>query len=862
MNSMEPLPEQVTGAELVQLADTDPFWAIAVAQAVTTHGHLQTYRALGLAYRAVGDPEESRRWLELGIEEAERRKATAERAELWITYSATMAMLGDFDGALALLDDAEQTGDAAGKQHAQVQRAGMLARRGHIAEALEIYECVQPELEDRGDNLWLTRLHNNRGLLRTFTGDLSGAERDLRTGLGLSEDLDLTLSSAEMRHNLGFVLTHRGDLLDALEYYSEAGAVFEALKVPNLELALDRCETLMYAGLTDDALAVGAAAVERLARRGMVEETAEGLLKYARSADAANAPGAVAAAERANDALAAIGNQPLADAATVIALRSRSRALHGRKELLAEIMTVADQLEEKDQRLAAGSAGLLASRVALGLGEAETAATSLDRAERRLGINDHGMASVPMSLAVELALTSGLLAEVRGDTAQASRLARQGLATVESIASQIGFSGQQAYARGCALDLIRLQVRLALRSKGNARLFRWVEAGRTRFDQPPRLRRPDDEAVALELEQLRWIHTERLDDPADAELAAVQARAERRVRSTVRRAAEAGGGATPVITIGDLKTALKPTDAFVSWFSPDESMWELMATDRGSRRRRIAPEPMIRDLADQLSLAMGGLAIGRTDATESAASAGLALQAVLVPDDPAQQLIINPPPDLFSIPWSALPGLTDRSVTVTPSAAAYLRPRRSLQTSKRALVVAGPALERSAAEAGLVTAHYADAELLSPSAATTRRVLDGLAEADIAHFACHAVFRPDNAAFSYLELSDGPLFLYDLERLRSGPQTVVLSACSAARSGSAGNQLHGFVTALLRAGARTVIAPIAAVPDTDETLDLVDRLHGELQVGTPPATALSRAKVYDDPLSSYTSHAFQCFGWG
>ncbi len=185
-----------------------------------------------------------------------------------------------------------------------------------------------------------------------------------------------------------------------------------------------------------------------------------------------------------------------------------------------------------------------------------------------------------------------------------------------------------------------------------------------------------------------------------------------------------------------------------------------------------------------------------------------------------------------------------------------------MQTSKPALVVAGPALERSAAEAGLVTAHYADAELLSPSAATTRRVLDGLAEADIAHFACHAVFRPDNAAFSYLELSDGPLFLYDLERLRSGPQTVVLSACSAARSGSAGNQLHGFVTALLRAGARTVIAPIAPVPDTDETLDLVDRLHGELQVGTPPATALSRAKVYDDPLSSYTSHAFQCFGWG
>ncbi|MEN8113663.1 MAG: CHAT domain-containing tetratricopeptide repeat protein [Actinomycetota bacterium] len=858
------IQDEFAGEMLVALSEDDPRRAIDLAERLVSDeapGPIEAYRALGLAHRSVGEPDASRRWLELGIEEAGRRDDEAERAELWITYSATLAMLGDFDAALELLDRAEATGDGAGRLHARVQRAGMLARRGHVDQALGIYEEAEVDLIDRRDDAWLSRLYNNRGLLRTFTGDLGEAERDLRQGLAACERLSAAHASAHARHNLGFVLTHRGELLEALDCYTEAADTFEALNVPSPDLPLDRCQTLMYAGLTEDALTIAAEAIEDVARTGMAEETAEGLLKYATVASAAGSPNAGQAAGRARDALSAIGNDVLADAASVIELRSRSLETDDPDGLLPEVARVADQLEERDRRLAGGSARLIASRVALDTGDTEAAAAHLERAEARLGVDDTGSAPVPMSLAVELALTSGLHAEARGDSAEASRLARRGLATVEATVAQIGFGGQQAYVRACARDLIRLQVRMALNSKGNARLFRWVEAGRTRFDRPPRLRRPDDEALADQLEHLRLIHAERAGDPDDPDLAKDQAKAERRMRSVVRRSAAAPVGSLRNPTVGTLKDALGSDAAYVSWFSPDESLWELRATDRGSRRRRIGPEAGVRTLTDQLALAMGSLAAGRPDSAAATESAGATLQEMLLPGTQPQQLILNPPSDLFNTPWTALPALTDAAVTIAPSAAAYLRPGPDNGSDRANLIMAGPDLERSEDEARLVASVYGTG-FVDASSATAHRILDELAGARLAHFACHAVYRPDNAAFSYLRLTDGPLFLYDIERLPSGPATVVLSACSAGRSGAAGNQLHGFVTALLRAGVRTVIAPIVPVPDTDETLDLVDRLHRELQLGTRPAQALRRARSHETALASYTSHAFQCFGWG
>jgi CHAT domain len=62
------------------------------------------------------------------------------------------------------------------------------------------------------------------------------------------------------------------------------------------------------------------------------------------------------------------------------------------------------------------------------------------------------------------------------------------------------------------------------------------------------------------------------------------------------------------------------------------------------------------------------------------------------------------------------------------------------------------------------------------------RNTSGLDGARLAHIAAHGVFRSDNPMFSHLRLVDGPLTVYELERLARPPRTVILSACDSALS--------------------------------------------------------------------------------
>src|SRR5207245_7925335 len=71
-----------------------------------------------------------------------------------------------------------------------------------------------------------------------------------------------------------------------------------------------------------------------------------------------------------------------------------------------------------------------------------------------------------------------------------------------------------------------------------------------------------------------------------------------------------------------------------------------------------------------------------------------------------------------------------------------------------------------------------DAARLTDDSATTNEVATALDGADLAHIAAHGSFRTDNPLFSSVRLSDGPLTVYDLERLSRAPRRVVLSACN------------------------------------------------------------------------------------
>jgi CHAT domain-containing protein len=66
---------------------------------------------------------------------------------------------------------------------------------------------------------------------------------------------------------------------------------------------------------------------------------------------------------------------------------------------------------------------------------------------------------------------------------------------------------------------------------------------------------------------------------------------------------------------------------------------------------------------------------------------------------------------------------------------------------------------------------------LTGAGATSAAVMALLSGATVAHLAAHGRLSSENPLFSDIALADGPLMVYDLERLPRVPHTVVLAAC-------------------------------------------------------------------------------------
>jgi CHAT domain-containing protein len=165
-----------------------------------------------------------------------------------------------------------------------------------------------------------------------------------------------------------------------------------------------------------------------------------------------------------------------------------------------------------------------------------------------------------------------------------------------------------------------------------------------------------------------------------------------------------------------------------------------------------------------------------------------------------------------------------------------------------------PGAER---EVGELSRLYPGAEVLVGPDATAARVLTALENSDLGHVAAHGSFRADSPLFSSVLLADGPLTVYDLERLRRVPRTVVLASCDAAVAKVyEGDELLGAAAALLALGVRSVIAPVMAVPD-GATVAFMVALHSRLLAGQAPAPALAAAA---EGMDRVAAAAFVCIG--
>ncbi len=308
----------------------------------------------------------------------------------------------------------------------------------------------------------------------------------------------------------------------------------------------------------------------------------------------------------------------------------------------------------------------------------------------------------------------------------------------------------------------------------------------------------------------------------------------------------------------------------------------------GGQARAVRPRPSLRALgpvepllAELESLRFGWrrLLTGHGSAASLDAAATLAAhaarqldQALLAPLAGLlgeRPLVVVPPGSLQSLPWRMLPGCARRPVTVAPSAASWLAARpggsHAGPGARRVVLVAGPGLPEAVAEVGSLAALYPGAQVLAGADATVADTLRALDGADIAHIAAHGRFRADNPMFSSVMLADGPLTVYDLERLRVAPDTVMLAACDTGLTSThPGDEMMGMAAALLAVGARSVIAPLLPLPDK-VAAQLARGWHEHLRAGLSPARALAATAsdaAPDDPLARMAGAVLVCLGHG
>ena len=195
------------------------------------------------------------------------------------------------------------------------------------------------------------------------------------------------------------------------------------------------------------------------------------------------------------------------------------------------------------------------------------------------------------------------------------------------------------------------------------------------------------------------------------------------------------------------------------------------------------------------------------------------------------EIVVVPVGVLHGVPWSCL---HDGPLAQAPSATFWVRTRGAAAspraTAGGTVLVAGPELVGAREEVEALASGPPRAPgCWPPSSAQAEAVVAALADADLAHLACHGSPRADNPMFSSLLLADGPVTVQELHGAGVAPHRLVLASChSGADVAYAGDEVLGFVSAMLAQGTAGVVASIAAVPDV-AAVDLMLGLHRGLR---------------------------------
>jgi tetratricopeptide (TPR) repeat protein len=813
-------------------------------------------------------------WTEDGSQPDEQQVLEAHRAlasRLLIILAGMESQQGRTEYGLRLLDRAERLVPADLRGILLTQRGSLFVRTWRVDDALKALDEAVALLEGNPAETYnLASALLNRCFAHLNAGDVRRARPDAIWCHRVAADGGHHMIAAKALHDLGYCDLLAGDIPAALRLFTAAASGYQVSAPGFLPvLAMDKARALLAAGLAGDAAGELDSAMDSFLEQRLDYDLAEAELARAEAALAVGEPAtahrwAVAAERR----FRRQGNEACAYVAELTRLRARSLSPGRRAPIAAEALVLAERLRCRGLANDADLAELLAARMLLAAGRTA-------EARRLIAVRRRGRQAVPLTVSLLRRLARAELAEREGRPGMALAELRAGLGMVQAQRGRLGSVDLQTGTAALGTHLAAAGLRLALDRKSARLVFAWLERSRAQAFRVRPVRPPADPqaaAVLAELRQLsRLIRTAELNGTRDPPMMARHTELQREVRELGWRTSGLGE-ATAQASLGEVSAALEETGQSLAGILARQGQLLAVAVSRGSvGLLGLGDFEKTAEAARRLNADLDTLAGRRLPSRlEAVIKESVRHQMDVLTAEITEPLrpalgdggvVLVPVGSLAGIPWSLLPDLRGRPVTVCPSASSWLAARRrglaaAAGPRPRPLLVAGPDLEHADREVTEIAKSYPGCRPLLADAATVNATLQGLDGAPLAHLAAHGHHDRENFLFSRLDLADGPLMAYDIQQLAAAPQHVVLSSCDVGRTVvRPGEEILGFTAALLYVGTATVISSVTKVAD-DAAVATMTRYHHLLSAGARPAEALAEAALAEQ------FSPFVCFGNG
>jgi tetratricopeptide (TPR) repeat protein len=722
-------------------------------------------------------------------------------------------------------------------------------RAGETQQALDAYDHAIPLLHEEPETFG--RAHMNRANVHLYLGDPHAAIADLTVAMQELDRVGNVEERGKAEHNVGYAHLLLGDLLEALEWMDRAiESVAPVPLVLQSVFAQDRAEVLLAAGRLSDAIKALETAVDAYGSQGLRRFQAEAEFVLARMLLHEDAPRARAIARQAARRFANHDSAVWAARAEALALTAEIWAGTRRPATARERADgLVSELRRHGHHRDAEQLAMHVVRLCIRRGELDDASARL----RRIRVHD----DTPIAARLLAREVKAELARARGRPTAAWDHVRQGLQDLHTWQASFGSLDLQSTMVGHGNTLARLGLELALADGRPEVVFEWSERARALASKVTTLRPPPDPELAADLTALRLL------DPDDKDKAR---ELRERIRSRSWYAAE--GSVGEPATLEELQARLR-TDhaALVAHIVLGDEITALVVTGGDVRVVALDGATNVRGQLDRIAAdldfaaANPGGSFGQTVRASLEAELATVADALVTPLlDPIgdRRVVLTPSALLAGTPWTLLPGLKGRPVTVPTSATRWLELVATERSALRRVgLVAGPRVGRAAQEIERAAVVWADTDVLHGDDANSAKVGEVAGRVDVLHLAGHGTHARDHPLFSAVELADGPWFGHDIDLLPRTPSVVVLSACELGQASVLhGEESVGMTAAWLHAGARTVISSVALVAD-GVACDALAHWHRLVAAGAPPAEALA-----DVVAASEGVVPFLCFGAG